>query len=159
MAGLTYGTATSITITAGSLGSASNRSSAVVTTTTGVNLFQILLEVSVLTTSTGPSGNKQVVVYGYKSTDGTNYGGASGTVDNVDGTDKALTALGSPTNLFYIGTIQLNQGANAVTIKQEFEITGPMGGIFPKWGIVLFNDAGTALGATVSAQYREVSYA
>lgn len=155
---LQYGTATSITITAGSLASAGNRSSAAVTTGTTNNVAAILLEVSVLTTTTAPSGNKQVVVYGYKSTDGTNYQGASSTVDNVDGTDKALTAIGSPTNLTFLGTIQLNQGAVAATIKGEFEVTGPFGCIPPKWGIVLYNDAGTALGATVSAQYREVYY-
>lgn len=155
---LQYGAATSITITAGSLASAANRSSAVVTTSTTTNVTEIMLEVAVLTTATAPSGNKQIVVYGYKSTDGTNYGGASSTVDNVDGTDKALTAIGVPTNLVYIGTIQLNQGAVAATIKQQFEITAQFGVIPPKWGIVLFNDAGTALGATVTAQYREVYY-
>lgn len=155
---LQYGTATSLTITAGSLASAANRSSAAVTTSTTANITQILLEVSVLTTATAPTGNKQVVVYGYKSTDGTNYQGASSTVDNVDGTDKALTAIGSPSNLVFLGTVQLNQGAVAATIKGEFEVTGPFGCIPPKWGIVLYNDAGTALGATVTAQYREVYY-
>jgi hypothetical protein len=155
---LQYGTASSLTITAGSLASAGNRSSASVTTDTTKNIAQILLEVSILTTSTAPSGNKKVDVYGYCSTDGTNYGGASGTVDDVDGTDKALTAIGSPTNLTYLGSVYLNQGAVARTVRGEFEVTGPIGRIPPKWGIVLYNDAGTALGATVSAQYREVYY-
>jgi hypothetical protein len=155
---LQYGTATSLTITAGSLASGANRSSAAVTTSTSVNIISIWLEVSILTTSTAPSGNKQVVVYGYMSTDGTNYNGASGTVDNVNGTDGALTAIGSPTNLVRIGTVQLNQGAVAETIRQEFEVTGAFGGIPPKWGIVLYNDAGTALGNTVTAKYREVYY-
>lgn len=155
---LQYGTDTAISITAGSLGSGSNRSSAAVTTGTTNNITQILLEVKVLTTSTAPSGNKQVIVYGYMSEDGTDYSGASGTVDNVDGTDKALTAIGSPTNLTYLGTIQLNQGAVAVTFTKVIEVTGPFGCIPPKWGIVLYNDAGTALGSTVSASYREVYY-
>lgn len=155
---LQYGTDTALTITAGSLASAGNRSSAAVTTGTTNNLTQILLEVKILTTSTAPSGNKQVVVYGYMSEDGTDFSGASSTVDNVDGTDKALTAIGSPTNLTFLGTIQLNQGAVAATITKVFEVTGPFGCIPPKWGIVLYNDAGTALGATVSASYREVYY-
>lgn len=156
---LQYGTATTITpFTAGSLASAANRSSPAITTSTTSNIVAIMLEVSILTTATAPTGNKQVVVYGYKSTDGTNFQGASSTVDNVDGTDKALTAIGSPTNLTFLGTIQLNQGAVAATIKGEFEVTGPFGCIPPKWGIVLYNDAGTALGATVTAQYREVYY-
>ena len=102
--------------------------------------------------------SKQVVVYGYKSQDGTNYEGAGSTVDDVNGTGKALTALGSPSNLVFLGTIQLNQGAVATTIRKVFEVTGPFGCIPPKWGIVLHNDAGTALGATVTANYREVYY-
>lgn len=155
---LQYGTSTSITITAGSLASAANRSSLAVTTGVTQNVAGILLSVNVLTTATAPSGNKQILVYGYVSEDGTNYLGNSSTTDNVDGTDKALTAIGSPTALRSIGVIPLNQGAVAVTARGVFEITGPLGGIFPKWGIVLFNDAGTALGATVTATYREVYY-
>lgn len=155
---LQFGTSTAMTITAASLASAANRSSQSVTTSTTANITQILLDVSVLTTSTAPSGNKQIVVYGYMSVDGTNFGSASSTVDNVDGTDKALTAIGSPTNLVFLGTIQLNQGAVAATIRQEFVVTNSFGCIPAKWGIVLYNDAGTALGTTVTAQYREVYY-
>jgi hypothetical protein len=155
---IVLGTSTALTITAGSLASATARASAAVTTGTTANVTAIMLTVSVLTTATAPTGNKQVVVYGYMSEDGSTYNGASGTVDNVDGTDKALTALGSPSNLTYLGTVQLNQGANAVTIRQTFEVTGRFGCVPRKWGIVLYNDAGTALGATVSASYTETSY-
>lgn len=155
---LQFGTSTSLTITAGSLASAANRSSAAVTTSTTNNITQILLTVNCLTTATAPTGNKQIVVYGYYSEDGTNYLGNSGTTDNVDGTDKALTAIGSPTNLVFIGTVQLNQGAVAVTARETFVVSNAFGTIPPKWGIVLFNDAGTALGATVTATYREVYY-
>jgi len=160
MAGLTFGTSTSITITAGSLSSAANRSSAAVTTTAATNnITSILLTVNILTTSTAPSGNKQVIVYGYKSEDGTNYQGNSGTTDNVDGTDKALTAIGSPTALSLIGTIPLNQGGVAVTARGVFDVVTAFGTIPKKWGIVLYNDAGTALGATVTATYTEIYYA
>ena len=98
------------------------------------------------------------MVYAYRSEDGTNYQGDSSIADNVDGTDKTLTALGSPTNLTFLGTLQLNQGTNAVTIRQVFSLSQAFGSIPPKWGIVLYNDAGTALGATVTATYREVYY-
>jgi hypothetical protein len=153
-----YGTSTSITITAGSLANATARSSAAVTSGTTNNSTDYLIAVNVLTTSTAPSGNKQVVVYAYRSEDGTNYQGDSSIVDNVDGTDKALTAIGSPTNLTFLGTLQLNQGANAVTVRQVFSLTQAFGSIPPKWGIVLYNDAGTALGATITATYREIYY-
>lgn len=155
---LQYGTSTALTITAGSLASAANRSSAAVTTSTTNNITQILLTVNCLTTATAPTGNKQIVVYGYYSEDGTNYLGNSGTTDNVDGTDKALTAIGSPSNLVFLGTIQLNQGAVAVTARGTFVVSNALGCIPPKWGIVLYNDAGTALGATVTATYREIYY-
>lgn len=155
---IAYGTATALAITAGSLSAAGNRSSAAATVDTTKSIFQIMLEVNILTTATAPSGNKQIVIYGYRSLDGTNYGGNSATADNVDGTDKALTAIGSPSLLTYIGTVQLNAGANSVTARSEFEVTSPFGCIPPKWGIVLYNDAGTALGATITAQYREIYY-
>jgi len=155
---LQYGTSTSITITAGSLANVAARSSAAVTSGTTNNTTDYLISVNVLTTATAPSGNKQVVVYAYRSEDGTNYQGDSSIADNVDGTDKTLTALGSPTNLTFLGTLQLNQGTNAVTIRQVFSLSQAFGSIPPKWGIVLYNDAGTALGATVTATYREVYY-
>ncbi len=155
---LQYGTPTPLTISAGGLTSGANRSSAAVTTPTVANITQILLDIAILTTTTAPSGNKQVSVYAYKSLDGTTYDGAGSTVDNVDGTDKALTALGNPSNLTFIGTVQLNQGAVATTIRKTFDFSGALGTIPPKWGIVLVNEAGTALGATVTAQYRELYY-
>jgi hypothetical protein len=156
--GIAFSTSAPLTITAGSLAAAGNRSSAAITTGTTANVTSVMLTVNVLTTATAPTGNKQVVVYGYMSEDGTNYSGASGTVDNVDGTDKALTAIGSPSNLYFLGTVQLNQGANAVTLHETFEVCGRFGCVPRKWGIVLYNDAGTALGATVTASYTEISY-
>jgi hypothetical protein len=147
-----------LAITAGNLAAAANRSSAAVTTSIDKNVAQILLEVVIDTTAVAPSGNKQVVVYGYKSLDGTTFGGNSSVTDNVDGTDKALTTIGSPSTLVLLGTVQLNQGAAAVTARGEFEVSGPFGCIPPAWGIVLYNDAGTALGASVAARYREVHY-
>lgn len=156
---LVYGTSTALTITAASLASAANRSSAAVTTGTSANLADVLLSVNCLTTATAPSGNKQIVVYAYGSEDGTNYLGNSSTTDNADGTDKALTAIGSPTALRFVGTIPLNQGAVAVTARGVWSLARLWGGVMPrKWGIVLYNDAGTALGATVSASYTEVSF-
>lgn len=160
MAGLTFGASTPLTITAGGLNSGANRSSAAVTVTNGsLNIAEILLTVNVLTTATAPSGNKQIVVYGYKSEDGTTYQGNSSTTDNVDGTDKALTAIGNPSALTLLGVIPLNQGAVAVTARFVADIVAAFGTIPKKWGIVLYNDAGTPLGATVTATYTEVYYA
>jgi hypothetical protein len=156
---LQYGTSTALTITAGSLAFGAARSSAAVTSGLTNNTTDYLISVNVLTTTTAATVNKQVVVYAYRSEDGTNYSGASSTIDNVDGTDKALTAIGSPSNLTFLGTIQLNNGTTALTLRQVFSLSQAFGSIPPKWGIVLLNDNGAAaLGATVTATYREVYY-
>lgn len=152
------GTSTAMTITAGSLASGAYRSSAAVTSGTTNNTANIWLTINILTTATAPSGNKQALIYGYMSEDGTNYLGNSGTTDNVDGTDKALTALGSPTGLYRIGTVQLNQGAAAVTAREVFDVLRIFGGVPRKWGFVIGNDAGTAFGGTVTASYSESYY-
>ena len=153
-----YGTSTALSITAGSLAYNANRSSAVVTTSLTQNIVAILLSVNILTTTGTPSGNRQIIVYGYMSEDGTNYSGASSTVDNVNGIDKALTAIGSPTNLKFLGTVNTNQGAAITTLRGVFDIVRGFGCIPPKWGIVLYNDCGITIGATVTATYREVYY-
>jgi hypothetical protein len=156
---LQYGTSTALTITAGSLAVGAARSSAAVTSGVTNNTTDYLISVNVLTTTTAATVNKQVVVYAYRSEDGTNYSGASSTIDNVDGTDKTLTAIGSPSNLTFLGTIQLNNGTTALTLRQVFSLAQAFGSIPPKWGIVLLNDNGAAaLGATVTATYREVYY-
>ena len=156
---LQYGTSTALTITAGSLAVGAARSSAAVTSGVTNNTTDYLISVNVLTTTTAATVNKQVVVYAYRSEDGTNYQGASSTIDNVDGTDKTLTVIGSPSNLTFLGTIQLNNGTTALTLRQVFSLSQAFGSIPPKWGIVLLNDNGAAaLGATVTATYREVYY-
>jgi hypothetical protein len=156
---LQFGTSTALTITAGSLAVGAARSSAAVTSGVTNNTTDYLISVNVLTTTTAATVNKQVVVYAYRSEDGTNYQGASSTIDNVDGTDKALAAIGAPSNLTFLGTIQLNNGTTALTLRQVFSLAQAFGSIPPKWGIVLLNDNGAAaLGATVSATYREVYY-
>lgn len=152
------GTSTAITITAGSLGSGVARSSAAVTSGVTNNTAGILLTVNALTTATAASGNKQIVIYGSMSEDGSNWVGNSGTTDDVNGTDKQLTALGSPTGLYRIGTIPLNQGAVAVTVRGVFELTRIFGCTPRKWVIVPYNDAGIALGATFTASYSEPYY-
>jgi hypothetical protein len=153
-----YGTSTAITISANGLNSNTAVASVAVASSLTNNTTDYLVSVNVLTTATAPSGNKQVVVYGYMSEDGTNFTGNSSTTDNVNGAAGGQVILGSPTNLFFMGTIQLNQGAVAVTAREQFSVANTFGVIPPKWGIVLHNDCGTTLGSTVTAAYREVYY-
>lgn len=154
---ISYGTSTALTITAGSLGSAAARSSAAVTPG-ATNIAAIMLSVNVLMTTTQTTGNQRIVVYGYMSEDGSTYTGSSSLSDNVDGTDKALTALGSPTNLKYIGVINTTNVTTALTFHEQFELVAAFGCVPRNWGIVLYNDCGTALGATITASYTEISY-
>jgi hypothetical protein len=155
---LNFGTSTAITITAGSLASNAARSCAAITPGTSNNTVKILLSINILTTTSAPSGNKRVSVYGYMSEDGTNFNGDSSIVDNGLGTDAALTALGAPSNLIWLDDIFLNQGANAVTIRKVIEVVRKFGCVPRKWGFVLHNDAGVALGATITANYTEIYY-
>lgn len=156
---LNFGTSTALTITAGSLAAGANRSSASVTVGNTNSVSSIMLTVNVLTSATAPTNNMRLLVYGYFSEDGINFGGNSSLFDNVDGTDKALTAIGSPSNLKYIGVIYKNQGANAVTLRGTFEVTQAFSCVPRKWGIVLLNDDGAAaLGTTVTATYTEEYY-
>jgi len=149
-----YGTSTNITITGAGLLSNTARASTAVTSGTTNNTTDYLVQVSVLAPAT-TSGNKQVVVYGYMSTDGTTYTGNSATTEYITGLDVAAT-IGSPTNLFFMGTIQLN--TVSVTATEQFSVATTFGTVPPVWGIVLFNDCGSTLGATVTAKYREVFY-
>jgi hypothetical protein len=149
-------TTNSPTITAASLAFGTARCSAPVTVTAANPVFAINLEVSILTTTTAPTANKQVVVYAYASPDGTNYNGGSTT--EIVGADAAIT-LASPTNLIYLGVISKNTGATAATIKGTFEITSKLGYVPKSWGFVLLNDDGAAnLGATVTAIGTELYY-
>jgi hypothetical protein len=157
---LQYGTSTALTITAGSLAVNTARSSAPITSALTNNTTDYLISVNVLTTTTAATVNKQVVVYAYRSENGTDYQGGSATVDNIDITGGANNVtIGTPSNLTFLGTIQLNNGTTALTLRQVFSLAQAFGSIPPKWGIVLLNDNGAAaLGATVSATYREVYY-
>ena len=151
-----YGTSTNITITGAGLLSNAARASTAVTSGTTNNTTDYLVQVSVLAPASGITGNKQVVVYGYMSTDGgTTYTGNSATTEYITGLDVAAT-IGSPTNLFFMGTLQLNTAS--VTTTEQFSVSTTFGSIPPIWGIVLYNDCGTTLGATVTAKYREVFY-
>jgi hypothetical protein len=86
---------------------------------------------------------------------GTTYTGNSGTTEYITGSDVSVT-IGSPTNLVFLGTVQLN--TVSVTATEQFSISQAFGFVPPIWGIVLYNDAGATLGATVTAKYREVYY-
>jgi len=136
-----YGTSNqSITCTLASLSNNSARASTAVDNTT--NLFlDAIVQVSVTSGASGTSATGTVNVYAYGTTDGgTTY------TEGATGTDAALT-LASPTNLRFLGSI--NVVANATLYKGgPWSVASAFGGTLPAlWGIVVENRSGGTLDA------------
>ena len=147
-----FGTAgQTITITLDALANTTTtvgRQSTAVDNTT--NLFtDALVQVSVVSASSGVSATGTVEVYAYGTVDG----GAT-YADGMTGTDGAAT-LTSPPNLVRLGTI--NVVAASTTYRRALPVAAAFGGVLPaKWGIVVLNKSGAALGTGCSAQYQGI---
>ena len=139
-----YGTTNqSITCTVTSLGAGSAQSSTAVVNTT--NLFMdVKLQVKIKTNAAGTSATGAVNVFAYATADdGTTYSGGA------TGTDAAYTA--NKDQLIFLGSIPAV--ANATTYVGLFSLSRAFGygGIPAKWGIVVDNQSGAALDASVGA--------
>lgn len=139
-----YGTTNqSITCTITSLGSGSARESTAVVNT--ANLFMdVKLQVKVKTNAAGTSATGAVNIFAYGTADdGTTYSGGA------TGTDGAYTA--NKDQLIFLGSIPAV--ANATTYVGLFSLSRAFGygGIPAKWGIVVDNQSGAALDASVGA--------
>lgn len=137
-----YGTTTALTITLASLGDAAGRESTVVSNTTNKYL-DALVTAQITTQNSGTiSDPKAVFFYAYATSDTTpTY------PDNVTGTDAAIT-LDSPTQLRLLGTIYV-AAINTAYISGPWSVASLYGGRLPSsWGVVAYNDCGTALSAT-----------
>ena len=139
-----YGTTNqSITCTITSLGSGSARESTAVVNT--ANLFMdVKLQVKIKTNAAGTSATGAVNVFAYATADdGTTYSGGA------TGTDAAYTA--NKDQLIFLGSIPAV--ANATTYVGLFSLARAFGygGIPAKWGIVVDNQSGSALDASVGA--------
>lgn len=139
-----YGTTNqSITCTITSLGSGSARESTAVVNT--ANLFMdVKVQVKVKTNAAGTSATGAVNVFAYATADdGTTYSGGA------TGTDEAYTA--NKDQLIFLGSIPAV--ANATTYVGLFSLSRAFGygGIPAKWGIVVDNQSGAALDASVGA--------
>lgn len=141
-----FGSSTSITITANSLGSGSARESTAVDNST--NLFlDALARVSV---SVGTVANpKEVRIYVYGSEDGTTY------EDPATGSDAAIT-LEDPPVMKLARVIPVPTSSKVY--EAIFSVAQCFGGTMPrKWGIVIDNQSGAALAASNnSASYTGV---
>jgi len=143
-----YGTEKqSITITITSLTNTSARQSTVVDNTTNLYLDS-LVQVQVKSAAAATSANGYVNVYAYGTVDVAD----SLYPDGITGSDGSVTLV-VPTNLRLIGTI--NVVANSTTYASEpFSVAAAFGGVLPeKWGIVVENQSGATLDASVGAAY------
>lgn len=142
-----YGSNTqAITITLASLAASATagRASTAVDNTSNVFLDALVAGFVDLGTV---SGHAQVLIYAYGTVDGgTTYSGFNG-ANSITGTDVGFTRL-DPTDLRLIAvlpcpTSTVKMGFGPYSIAQAF------GGTLPDhWGIVVFNDSGSALSGT-----------
>lgn len=140
----------SITITLTSRPNANQRGSLAIDNTSNLYL-DAFVQLKIKTNASGTSATGFVVIYAYGTADGgTDYG------DGVTGTDADQT-LTSPPNLRVLGII--NAVANATTYTSNpFSVASVFGGKLPDhWGIVVENDTGATLDASVgSAWYQGI---
>jgi hypothetical protein len=134
--------AQTITITPGTLATASARQSAVVTSDNTVNVDDYRVMVKVALGAGTLTGSKAVYVWVYTSDDaGTTFQG------NATGTDAAIT-LDSPHNFYFGCAIPMTA---SVTRVGEFSLKSACGGTIPeKWGIIIENATGLSFSSSAT---------
>ena len=140
-----------ITCTITSLGNTAARQSTAIDNSANLWL-DALVFVTVKTSSSALATVPYVNVYAYGTADG-----GSNYTEGATGTDGSITLV-SPTNLKLIGTISCP--STSTTYKAgPFSVAAAFGGILPeKWGIVIENQTGQSLDASVgSAIYQGVA--
>ena len=147
-----YGTNNqSVTITVAGLANAAARASTVVDNTTTL-YDDVLIFAIILSYGSGVSANGYVNIFGYATVDGgSNYS------EGCTGSDAAITLV-APTNLVLIA--QMNVVANGTTYKAgPYSFCRMMGfdRLPAKWGVVVQNQSGAAIGATATITYQGVN--
>lgn len=150
-----YGTSTAITITTDSLAASATvgRQSTVVDNTT--NLFdEVYVTVAVLTSGSAPTSTKACYVWFFGTEDLTNYD----MDDAAVGTSDAAYTINAASNLKGPGVISCPTASK--TYRRTFQVSQFFGGIVPpKWGFVVCNDTGNALGSSSPAcSYTGITY-
>jgi hypothetical protein len=143
---LAYGSATSITITLTSLGSAGYRESTAVDNTSNLYLDAF---VGGITQIGAVTADGQIEIYAYGSWDGTSY------TAGVTGSDATITwgttgGVDGYNDLIPLGTAAVDTSDDNDDVEWgPFSIATAFGGrLPPKWGIVVKNSTGTAFHAT-----------
>lgn len=149
-----YGAANqAITVTLNGLANGGIRASTAIDNS--ANLFlDALVQLLIDTGNVGPpSGDQRVMVFAYGTADGgTTYSGGATGVDAAYGAVAGQLA----TNLVLLGIIEVD-AQNETFESDVFSIASAFGGAMPqKWGIVIYNDIGQALGAASAAFYQGI---
>lgn len=142
-----------ITITLNGLADDSYRMSTAVDNTS--NLFlDVLVQLKIDTANVGaPAGDKNVLVYAYGTADdGTTYsGGATGIDAAYGGVAGQLI-----TNCKLLGIVHVD-AQNEVFESDLMSVASAFGGVMPaKWGIIVMDQVGQALGANSAAFYQGI---
>ena len=148
-----YGSNVSITITLDALANTTVYAGQQSTAISNLSSLYLdaLVQLTIVSASSGVSTTGTVDVYAYGSTNGgTTY------TDTVTGVDGAIT-LTSPPNVVKLGTI--NVVAVSTTYHSKlFSVAQAFGGTLPaNWGIIVLNKSGAALGTGCSATYQGLS--
>lgn len=146
-----YGTAAqALTITLNGLENASGRQSDAVDNTTTAFL-DVLVQLALTSGSSGVSGTGTVEVYAYGAVDG-----GTGYSEGMTGTDGAAT-LTSPPNLTRLGAVNVVAAATSYR-SRLMSVAAAFGGVMPaKWGLVVINKSGAALGTDCAARFQGVT--
>ncbi len=135
-----YGTSgQALTITLASLTNTSLRQSAYVDNATTL-FFNAIVTASITLNSSGVSSTGIINIYAYASSDG-------GTLytSGASGSDAAYTA--EKLNLVLVASLDAN--TNSEVVSTTFDIASAFGGVMPeRWGVVVENATGAALGAS-----------
>ena len=123
--------------------------------TNAANLFlDVLVQLKIDTANVGaPAGEKNVLIYAFGSADnGTTYsGGATGIDAAYGGVAGQLIDNAKP-----LGIVSVD-AQNEVFESDCFSIASAFGGVVPeKWGIIVKNQIGQALGANSAAFYQGI---
>lgn len=151
-----YGTSNqAITITLNGLADDGYRASTAIDNSS--NLFlDALVQLQIKVTAGAPAGDKNVLVYAYGTTDGgTIYSGAA------SGTDAAYGGVAGQliNNCPFLGIVTVD-AQNELFESDVFSVASAFGGVLPqKWGIIVMNQTGQALGAADNAAIYQGIYA
>lgn len=146
-----------------SLGSGNSASSAAIAVGVSANVVdhEIIIQVTGPATMTA-SASTNVTANVYASIDGTNWSGTGTTNELIDGTDKAIAFSANGNQGAFLGSIPLtltSSGTSVVYRSKAMSLVAALGLLPSKYVVVLTNNAGASLPASVTTiSVQEVYY-